>query len=38
MKPASIPAKPKEKANEVSLSIAEKLFETPACEIAIATS
>jgi hypothetical protein len=34
MNPANIPAKPKEKASDVSLSIAEKLFETPECGIA----
>jgi hypothetical protein len=34
MKPANTPAKPKEKANDVSLNIAQKFLETPAWDIA----
>jgi hypothetical protein len=34
MNPANTPARPKEKANEVSLNITQKLFEKPSCDIA----
>jgi hypothetical protein len=35
MTPANSPPKPKEKVNEVSLNIAQKLFEMPTCNISL---